>query len=140
MKRTYYRTTISVVVLSEEPISENMSLRDVMREADDGEFVAQTGDYISTEITSKQAADALYEMGSEPGFFRLDANGKHEDDSEEPTFYECGTCNCYHPATFSGDCRNDSMRFAAGELDEKYGSLGWREVNDPYGENSHDEH
>jgi len=44
-------------------------------------------------------------------------------------FYECGICECLHPARFDGDCRNDANRFAAGELDEKFGSDGWTVIS-----------
>lgn len=28
---------------------------------------------------------------------------------------QCGSCNCYHPFGFSGDCRDDENRYAAPE-------------------------
>ncbi len=42
-----------------------------------------------------------------------------------PEFVECGGCNCYHPAAFEGDCRDDDNRFASAQLDELYGLDGW---------------
>lgn len=45
-----------------------------------------------------------------------------------PKFVECGCCGAYHPAEFYGDCRDDSNRLYADELDERYGGLGWKEV------------
>jgi hypothetical protein len=48
-----------------------------------------------------------------------------------PQFYECGICGHYHPAAWDGDCRQDDARFAAGELDERYGVDGWDEVSMP---------
>jgi hypothetical protein len=50
---------------------------------------------------------------------------------DTPIFYECGCCCMYHPIEFDGDCREDGSRFAAGELDEMYGSTGWMEVSQP---------
>lgn len=47
---------------------------------------------------------------------------------ERPVFIECGCCNCYHPAEFYGDCRDDANRFAGGDLDERYGLDGWAEI------------
>lgn len=41
-----------------------------------------------------------------------------------PVFYRCGCCECYHPAGFDGDCRDDSNRFAPDELDESYKPRG----------------
>jgi hypothetical protein len=37
-------------------------------------------------------------------------------------FFECGGCSMYHPAGFTGDCRDDQNRFHPIELD------GWEEV------------
>jgi len=48
-----------------------------------------------------------------------------------PEFYECGICNCHHPAAWDGDCRDDNNRFAPDELDKKYGPHGWEEVDMP---------
>lgn len=45
-------------------------------------------------------------------------------------FFQCGGCDSYHPLGFGGDCRDDSNRFAPDELDEKYGSFGWEEVDE----------
>jgi hypothetical protein len=43
-------------------------------------------------------------------------------------FYRCGCCESYHPAQFSGDCRDDSNRLDADELDSRYGAFGWMEI------------
>lgn len=52
-----------------------------------------------------------------------------------PEFYDCGICGHYHPAEWDGDCRDDKNRFTGFELDEKYGTDGWEEVDMPeYGE------
>jgi hypothetical protein len=53
---------------------------------------------------------------------------------QPPQFYACGICGAYHPATWDGDCRQDAFRFMSEELDEKYGSHGWEEVEMPGGE------
>lgn len=47
---------------------------------------------------------------------------------DKPTYYDCGICGCLHPVTWDGDCRDDANRYAADELDEKHGPLGWDEV------------
>jgi len=36
-------------------------------------------------------------------------------------FYECDICDQLHPCSFTGDCRDDSNRFALDELEERYG-------------------
>lgn len=52
----------------------------------------------------------------------------------ENKFYECGCCGCYHPVNWDGDCRDDENRFAADELDAKFGgSQFWVEVDQPEG-------
>jgi len=51
----------------------------------------------------------------------------------KPQFYECGICSCYHPANWDGDCRQDDTRFAADDLDKRYGLDGWEEVDMPGG-------
>ena len=40
-------------------------------------------------------------------------------------FYECGGCGHFHPAAFSGDCRDDANRYSTEDLPE-----GWEEVAD----------
>lgn len=51
--------------------------------------------------------------------------------SGKPRFYSCGICGWYHSASFDGDCRDDSERFTSFDLDMKYGSEGWEEVEIP---------
>lgn len=54
-----------------------------------------------------------------------------ENISGKPKFYSCGICGWYHSASFDGDCRDDSERFTSFDLDMKYGSEGWEEVEMP---------
>jgi hypothetical protein len=44
-----------------------------------------------------------------------------------PIFYRCGICECLHPWHWNGDCRDDANRFAADEIDAKYGGFNWEE-------------
>lgn len=71
-------------------------------------------------------------MGGRPDFVLggVVANGS-EAPPYAPRFYECGICDCYHPAGWVGDCREDGARFFADELDEKYGAVGWEEIPMP---------
>lgn len=46
-------------------------------------------------------------------------------------YYRCGICECYHPAEWNGDCRDDANRFASVQLDARYGEYGWEEVDMP---------
>jgi hypothetical protein len=48
-------------------------------------------------------------------------------------YYLCGCCECYHPAKWDGDCRENANRYAMDELDTKHGPLGWVEVPQPLG-------
>ena len=52
---------------------------------------------------------------------------------DRPRYYECGICNCYHPADWDGDCRDDSNRFTDDQLEAKHGPLGigWDLVDMP---------
>jgi hypothetical protein len=38
---------------------------------------------------------------------------KHAPNIFVPDLVECGSCSCYHPADFFGDCRDDDHRFAS---------------------------
>lgn len=51
-------------------------------------------------------------------------------------FYNCGICDCYHPAEWNGDCRDDANRFAMDELDAAHGPFGWEEIPMPGSEES----
>ena len=78
MERKFYRTSVTFIVLSEEPIPAWMDMGAIVTECENGEYVANYN--IDTPdnqevLTPKQMADALYEAGSDPGFFRLDDNG-----------------------------------------------------------------
>ena len=75
--KKYYRTTFTIAVLSEEPILGDLS--DALQEANTGSYVAYGEDSVQTEFTGKQMADALYEAGSEPGFFMLNDEGGEEE-------------------------------------------------------------
>lgn len=48
-----------------------------------------------------------------------------------PAFYECGICGAWHSAEWNGDCREDDARFNAEDLDERYGTFGWKAVDMP---------
>ena len=81
--RKFYRTSITFMVLSEEPIHPFMDMGAIVAECEEGEYVA---DYNTTqpdkseELTSKQMADALYHAGSDPSFFSLDDDGNDNED------------------------------------------------------------
>ncbi len=65
------------------------------------------------------------EMFNAIGHHVMDAAAEEVTENAKPTFDECGSCSCWHPVEFTGDCRDDANRFASGQLDETYGDDGW---------------
>lgn len=41
-----------------------------------------------------------------------------------PKFYECDSCNEYHPSGFDGDCRDDANRYTRERLESEFGDEG----------------
>lgn len=66
------RTTIVLVVLSEDPIPERMDVADVAREWDTGEYVLYSTSMSSEAVSKETMAGLLTEAGSDPAFFQLD--------------------------------------------------------------------
>ena len=74
-KRIFYKTVFKIEVLSEGPI-DGLSIEDIAYEIDQGSCVGGPfGPSKCKKLDGKQAADALYEWGSEPGFFGLNDRG-----------------------------------------------------------------
>ena len=78
-KRKFHRTVIEVVVLSEEPFGYD-DLADVDEAITNGACVGSFDTKSTTELTGKEAADALTAVHSEPGFFQLDDDGEDVED------------------------------------------------------------
>jgi len=79
-ERKFYRSVIKVTVLSEEPVTFD-DLPNVHEYITNGDGVGTVEDEsMNEEIDAKACADALYEVGSEPGFFRLTDEGEDDDD------------------------------------------------------------
>jgi hypothetical protein len=74
--KKFYRTTIVYEVLSEEPITSVESLENILFNASEGSYVGQEKARKEVKLTPKKTVSELYRFGSEPGFFRLDDNGK----------------------------------------------------------------
>lgn len=87
-KKQLYRTFITLEVLSEQPIPDNISLSEISKECDYGDYSGITDWQIINEpIVGFEAAEKLKEMGSDPEFFRMDKNGNDLDsDGFEGTF------------------------------------------------------
>jgi len=82
-KRTFYRTVLKVEILSETPYNET-SLDQVAHDITEGEQVGKiTTEIASEELNGKEAAAALSDAGSEPGFFMLDKNGNDVFDDDD---------------------------------------------------------
>ena len=74
-KKTFYKTTYTFSVLSEDPVRNGMSLEDVLYECSEGDMVGAEESSVVENLTGKEMADALYSASSEPGFFGLDDDG-----------------------------------------------------------------
>ena len=44
-----------------------------------------------------------------------------------PAFYTCAVCEHLHAVCWSGDCRDEGVRWTVDMLDDWYGAEGWRE-------------
>jgi len=74
--RKFYKTIISIEVLSETPIPDGMNLGTVIQEGQTGEYSMRVLDYKKTKLNGKQAAIALSAHGSSPEFFLLTEKGE----------------------------------------------------------------
>ena len=72
---TFYRTILTVEVLSEEPVSDALSLADIAREGEDGSFSLDVTSQETTGVSSAEMATLLLAQGSDPEFFLLDEDG-----------------------------------------------------------------
>lgn len=90
--REFYKTTVTFTVLSEEPIPLHSLVLDISADLRRGNFpersqsgaveshnglhVGNFSAYNRESLNGGAMADALYESGSEPGFFGLDDSGQ----------------------------------------------------------------
>lgn len=70
-KRKFFKTTYTIVVLSEDHPVTNMSLEDLSYEIEDGECSGVVTSDAGIELTPSQMAKALTAQGSSPDFFQL---------------------------------------------------------------------
>lgn len=68
-------TVFRVEVLSEEPISDDVSLSVIDSWITEGDCSGRFLDTLYEELDGKQAAAALIEQASEPSFFQIDEEG-----------------------------------------------------------------
>ncbi len=73
-KRKFYRTTITLEILSEHDIG-GLDIQQVVGEMVDGELSGRILEWIPERIGGRTAAMLLMKQGSDPGFFGLDEKG-----------------------------------------------------------------
>jgi hypothetical protein len=66
-----YETIITLRVLSEREIPDQMDIADVVRESDEGDFVMHTIGYEVNPLSHSEMAKALLDAGSDPAFFEI---------------------------------------------------------------------
>jgi hypothetical protein len=78
-KRKFFKTIITIEILSEAPFPESMDTSDVIREANVGSYSMRQMPRQQKEINGVQAAQALLTQGSDPSFFQLTPKGNDLD-------------------------------------------------------------
>jgi hypothetical protein len=75
-KKKIYRTVISLVVLSEEPIPEDMDIGSIWEETQTGEYIAGAMNFSKPRpLVGKTAVIEIEKAGSDSEFFNMDAQG-----------------------------------------------------------------
>lgn len=84
--RKFYKTTITLEVLSEDPVPDPIDIDSIAYEITDGGYSGYIRSMESEEVDGPKMAELLRSQFSEPGFFDLDEDGsdllEEEDDSE----------------------------------------------------------
>ena len=97
--RRFFKQIVQIEILSENT-PWNGSIETLANDVVWGDCVGRLRIKKTIELTGKEAADSLYECGSEPGFFLLDDEGASVDendddeDDEEPVEGHCPVCGC----------------------------------------------
>jgi hypothetical protein len=95
-KRKFYKTTITVTVLSEEPLEGHRhSLADVVFGITEGDWSGEYAIAGRQELNGLQAVNELLRQGIDPGFFRLCEHG-HDNysDDDEPEIADGAPPTC----------------------------------------------
>lgn len=80
MMRKFYRSVIEIVVLSEEPLSQDdLTLGEIAYAIQEGDWVGLWEIKATQVLGGKQATAALLAVGSGPEFFRLNQDGSELD-------------------------------------------------------------
>ena len=80
--RKFFRTLVSVEILSEEPLPE-MELEELGYQMSLGSYYGDIEYGLSEEVDSSTMAKLLIDQGSDPEFFGLDEDGNDVDDDDE---------------------------------------------------------
>ena len=81
-QRKFYRTRITVEVLSENILSSDMSLADIDYAITDGDCSGEVTWGDPEELDADQMAAALIAQNSDPGFFSLDEDEEDDEDGD----------------------------------------------------------
>ena len=73
--RKFYKRTVTLEILSEEPIPPGMDIANVIFEAQNGDYSMREFGEKEVELNGKEAAEALRNQDSDPSFFRLTDDG-----------------------------------------------------------------
>jgi hypothetical protein len=83
--RKFFKTVITVTVLTEDgPVSPEANLDTIARQIMEGDWSGEVDSDGGTELTAKEAAEALIAQGSDPEFFRINADGNMLDEDGNP--------------------------------------------------------
>lgn len=86
MKKKIYRTVVSLVVLSEEEIDENMDMQSIMDECDSGAYIGGGIKFSKPrQLTGKTAVIEIEKAGSQAEFFQMDSQGNDLEEEEDET-------------------------------------------------------
>lgn len=77
MAKKIYRTIIRYEILTEEPIVDEVGLDDIAYQCAHGDWSGRwlPAEENGTELTGKDAVEAIKAQGSEPEFFNMDDEG-----------------------------------------------------------------
>lgn len=85
-KKTIYRTLITLIVLSEEEIDENLDLQSIIDECDTDAYLKGCISFSKPRpLKGKTAVIEIEKAGSDAGFFNMDTLGNDLSEMEEYT-------------------------------------------------------
>lgn len=77
--RKFYKTVVTVTILSEDPVNQNIDLGGINHQITDGDWSGEVAMGESQKVTASEVAKLLEEQGSDPSFFGLDSEGNDVD-------------------------------------------------------------